>query len=124
MTSRMNEFREFVQKHPLLNDDVHKGANTWQSIYEEWVLYGEDNRWDKYLKPEEKTKTKPEEKVNNISFGNVKKVFDYVKKINPDNLNKTLNNVQKVIQIAQTVSGNKTISAPVNAISTFSDWWD
>ena len=54
----------------------------------------------------------------------MKKVFDYAKKINPDNLNKTLNNVQKVIQIAQTVSGNKTISAPVNAISTFSDWWD
>lgn len=122
MASRMNEFREFVRKYPLLKETVHNGQNTWQTIYEEWVLYGEDDRWNQYLQRE--TKKENEQKANNLSFNGVKKVFDYAKNINPDNLNKTLNNVQKVIQIAQTVSGNKTISAPVNAVSTFSDWWD
>ena len=122
MASRMNEFREFVRKYPLLKETVHNGQNTWQTIYEEWVLYGEDDRWNQYLQRE--TKKENEQKTNNLSFNGVKKVFDYAKNINPDNLNKTLNNVQKVIQIAQTVSGNKTISAPVNAVSTFSDWWD
>lgn len=121
MGSRMDEFREFVKRYPLLKDKVHNGNSTWQSIYEEWVLYGEDNRWDNFSTENIK---KEEVKDNSINFGNMKKVLDYAKNINPDNLNKTLNNVQKVIQIAQTVSGNKSINAPVNVVSAFSDWWD
>lgn len=122
MASRMNEFREFVKKYPLLKEEVHSGQKTWQNIYEDWVLYGEDNHWNQYI--EKETKKEVQSKDTNISFEGVKKVFDYAKNINPDNLNKTLNNVQKVIQIAQTVSGSKTISAPINTVSTFSDWWD
>lgn len=118
MASRMDEFREFVKKYPLLREAVKNNNSSWQKIYEEWVLYGDDDRWTQYANDTSKTKT------NNFDFNNVKKVFDYAKKINPDNLNKTLNNVQKVIQIAQTVGGNKAISTPVNAVSTFSDWWD
>lgn len=122
MASRMNEFKEFVRKYPLLKDEVHSGSKTWQMIYEDWVIYGDDDsKWNQYI---EKKIEKEKSKENAIDFSNVKKVFDYAKNINPDNLNKTLNNVQKVIQIAQTVSGNKTISAPSSTVSTFSDWWD
>lgn len=122
MASRMNEFKEFVRKYPLLKDEVHSGSKTWQMIYEDWVIYGDDDsKWNQYI---EKKIEKEKSKENALDFSNVKKVFDYAKNINPDNLNKTLNNVQKVIQIAQTVSGNKTISAPTSAVSTFSDWWD
>jgi len=118
----MNEFKEFVRKYPLLKDEVHSGSKTWQMIYEDWVIYGDDDsKWNQYI---EKKIEKEKSKENTLDFSNVKKVFDYAKNINPDNLNKTLNNVQKVIQIAQTVSGNKTISAPTSAVSTFSDWWD
>lgn len=124
MASRMNEFRDFVKKYPLLREEVNNGKKTWQNIYEEWVLFGEgDPKW-KIFESVEKNPEKKENKENNFNFGNVKKVLDYAKNINPDNLNKTLNNVQKVIQIAQTVSGNKTISAPVAAANAFSDWWD
>ena len=122
MASRMNEFKEFVRKYPLLKDEAHSGSKTWQMIYEDWVIYGDDDsKWNQYI---EKKIEKEKSKENTLDFSNVKKVFDYAKNINPDNLNKTLNNVQKVIQIAQTVSGNKTISAPTSAVSTFSDWWD
>ena len=123
MPSKMNEFREFVKKIPLIRDEVNSGSKTWQMIYEEWVIYGEeDSKWDKY-KTVEKKETK-DNRDTSLNFQNVKKVFEYAKNINPDNLNKTLNNVQKVIQIAQTVSGNKSISAPVASASAFSDWWD
>ena len=74
MASRMNEFREFVRKYPLLKETVHNGQNTWQTIYEEWVLYGEDDRWNQYLQRE--TKKENEQKANNLSFNGVKKVFD------------------------------------------------
>ena len=49
--------------------------------------------------------------------------MNYVQKINPDSLNKTLNTVQKVIQIAQTFSGPKSIPN-IPTSSLYSDWWD
>lgn len=121
MKSRMDEFRVFVNLHPLLRDEVRDGKMTWQSIYEEWVLYGDENQtWSTYKKEEEK-----KESIKTVGIDKIKNAFGYVKKINTDNLNKTLNNVQKVIQIAQTVGGNKGVAVPAAAQATiFSDWWE
>lgn len=122
MASRMSEFREFVSLHPLLRDEVKKGSRTWQNIYEEWVLYGDgDNLWQKY-KEKAKEETKSQTIGDMLNMDKVKNVIGYVKKINPDQINRTLNNVQKVIQIVQTVGGTKGVT--VNPSSVFSDWWD
>lgn len=122
MASRMSEFREFVSLHPLLRDEVKKGSRTWQNIYEEWVLYGDgDNLWQKY-KEKAKEETKSQTIGDMLNMDKVKNVIGYVKKINPDQINRTLNNVQKVIQIVQTVGGAKGVT--VNPSSVFSDWWD
>ena len=51
-------------------------------------------------------------------------MFGYIKKISPDDLNKTLNTVQKVIQIVQTVGGSKTGGITSGAVSPYNDWWD
>ena len=122
MASRMNEFRDFVSKYPKLKDEVRNGNRTWQNIYEEWVLYGDGDNWQKFKMPDE---NQEENRVNPFkNINSLKDVFGYVKKINPDDLNKTLNTVQKVIQIAQTVGGSKTGST-INAInSVYNDWWD
>lgn len=51
MASRMNEFREFVSKHPLVRNEVLNGKKTWQAIYEDWVILGEeDGSWKQYEK--------------------------------------------------------------------------
>lgn len=122
MASRMSEFREFVSLHPLLRDEVKKGSRTWQNIYEEWVLYGDgDNLWQKY-KEKAKEETKSQTIGDMLNMDKVKNVIGYVKKINPDQINRTLNNVQKVIQIVQTVGGTKGVT--VSPSNVFSDWWD
>lgn len=122
MASRMSEFREFVSLHPLLRDEVKKGSRTWQNIYEEWVLYGDgDNLWQKY-KEKAKEETKSQTIGDMLNMDKVKNVIGYVKKINPDQINRTLNNVQKVIQIVQTVGGTKGVT--VNPSNVFLDWWD
>lgn len=128
MVSRMNEFREFVSLHPLLRDEVKKGSKTWQSIYEEWVLYGDSNElWGTFAKEDinQKKENNANKNVNKNTFNmdNMKNVLGYVKNINPDKVNRTLNNVQKVIQIVQTVSGPKSVNIPESS-SVFSDWWD
>lgn len=124
MTSRMSEFRQFVSLHPLLRDDVKNGKRTWQNIYEEWVLYGDgDTIWGKYINSETKEKPKSKDLSSIFKMDGVKNALGYVKKINPDKVNNTLNNVQKVIQIIQTVNGGKSVSVPA-VTSAFSDWWD
>lgn len=125
MSSKMNEFREFVNLHPLLRDEVKNGKRTWQNIYEEWVLYGDGSEWSKYETSDNQSDkdNKSDMSKNRFNVDSMKNVLGYVKNINPEKVNKTLNNVQKVIQIVQTVSGPKAVNIPESA-SVFSDWWD
>ncbi len=134
MSAKMEEFRTFVSKHPLLRDEVRNNKFTWQNVYEEWVLYGEDDdSWKKYeradkIKSENNNTVDETQSIENqtsstVNLDSIKSIMNYVQKINPDSLNKTLNTVQKVIQIAQTFSGPKgTPSIPTSSI--YSDWWD
>ena len=130
MGSKMEDFRIFVSKHPLLREEVRNNKFTWQNVYEEWVLYGEeDESWKKYEKQE--VNEQPTETPNiienqtnsTVNLDSIKSIMNYVQKINPDSLNKTLNTVQKVIQIAQTFSGPKSIPT-IPSSSIYSDWWD
>ena len=130
MSSKMEDFRKFVSKHPLLRGEVRNNKFTWQNVYEEWVLYGEeDESWKKYEKQEQQdtfdTQSINEQNQTNstVNLDSIKSIMNYVQKINPDSLNKTLNTVQKVIQIAQTFSGPKSIPN-IPTSSLYSDWWD
>ena len=129
MQSRMDEFREFVGRYPKIRDDVRSGKRTWQSIYEEWVLYGENNpQWQQYKNENTSYNEQYNPNQNRLqgsqSLGDsVKNIVSYIQKINPDSLNRTLNTIQKVVQIAQSF-GNK--SNPTNGYmgSVYNDWWD
>lgn len=129
MSAKMDEFRSFVNKHPLLRDEVRNNKFTWQNIFEEWTLYGEeDEGWKKYETPtvsvQEQSNNQENETSNStVNLDSIKSIMNYVQKINPDSLNKTLNTVQKVIQIAQTFSGPKSVPT-VPSSSIYSDWWD
>ncbi|AYA75297.1 hypothetical protein DOE78_07550 [Bacillus sp. Y1] len=39
----VKKFKEYVRAHPELIKQVRSGANTWQELYEEWYLFGEDD---------------------------------------------------------------------------------
>lgn len=120
MASRMDEFREFVSKHPLVRDEVKKGTATWQQIYENWVILGEnDDSWKKYEKVE--TTEQPKKIEDLLGQANLKNIWGYIKKINPDSISKTLNTVQKVLQITQSFGG-KNVSSLYNA--NYNSWWD
>ncbi len=133
MSEKMENFRTFVSKHPLLKDEVRNKKFTWQNVYEEWSLYGEeDESWKKYEKIDQvftenneinDTQNETTTKDSTVNLDSIKSIMNYVQKINPDSLNKTLNTVQKVIQIAQTFSGSK-VTPSIPTSSLYSDWWD
>jgi hypothetical protein len=41
------KFKEFVKNNPKLIQEVRQGRATWQELYEDWYLLGEDDeRWE------------------------------------------------------------------------------
>lgn len=122
MESRIDEFRTFVRKYPRIKDDVKNGLKTWQSLYEDWVLLGEeDGVWDIY-KDVKKDSDLGNKKLDDLlTTSNIKNIVEYVKKINPDSISKTLNTIQKVLQITQSF-GSKPSPGLYNA--NYNSWWD
>ncbi|MEW9501423.1 spore coat protein YlbD [Jeotgalibacillus marinus] len=47
---RLQDFKSFLLKKPHVIQTVRKGESTWQEIFEEWYLFGED---DKHWKGDE-----------------------------------------------------------------------
>ena len=115
MSTRMDEFREFVSRYPLVREDVTSGKKTWQNIYEDWVILGENNIvWDKYKESKKET-------IDLLSSENLRNIMNYVKKINPDSISKTLNTVQKILQITEGIGG-KGRTGFFNG--NYNSWWD
>lgn len=47
MHPSVQKFKEFVKNNPKLIQEVRKGNATWQELYEDWYLLGEeDTRWE------------------------------------------------------------------------------
>lgn len=123
MNSKMDEFRAFVSRHPTLRDEVRSGKRTWQNIYEEWVLYGEqDTQWQQYHNGSN-PQYQNSQPQNMSLMDSVRNIFGYIQRINPDSLNNTLNTVQKAIQIFQTI-GSRSSKNSVYMNSPYDEWWD
>lgn len=121
MASRMDEFRIFINKYPKIKDDVSSGVITWQKVYENWVILGEDDSiWKKYYIDDAKNQTSTKTIEDLLSQTSIKNIINYVKKIDPDSISKTLNTVQKVLQITQSFSGRPTGIYNNN----YNSWWD
>lgn len=89
------EFKAFVRKRPELIKYVNSGEMTWQKFYEQWSLYGEDEKvWESYKKEEKKEDTKTD------SF-NIGSITDMIKKVDMNSVQKGVNSLQKVIELLQ-----------------------
>lgn len=123
MDNQLDEFKQFVRKYPGLKYDVRNGKATWQSIYEEWYLYGEeDSQWEKYKEvPTESSTSKApatntngnnatnsESKTSNSTMSGAEmmtQAFQYLQKMDMNKVQQTMGTVQKFIQIFQSFQG-------------------
>ena len=42
MSKKLDEFKEFVKKHPLMKLQVMNKEKTWQELYEDFCILGEE----------------------------------------------------------------------------------
>jgi len=121
MEKQLEEFKEFVRKHPGLRTLVRDGQATWQTLYEEWYLYGEsDSQWNKYKeelkdKNESQSESKGSETKENSGSSSgtlsgtemMTQAIQYIQKMDMNKVQQTMGTVQQFIQIFQSMQGGK-----------------
>ena len=122
MDKQLQEFKDFVRKYPGLRAAVRDGQATWQSLYEEWYLYGDsDSQWNKYKEPspqkttsEPESETKAKEKTSQSKSTEglngtemMTQAIQYIQKMDMNKVQQTMGTVQQFIQIFQTMQGGK-----------------
>ena len=96
MSDKLEEFKSFIKRHPLLKADVQSGKKTWQELYEDFVILGEES----FVEDKEEVKeTKKDDKTTINAENLINSVMGYVKKIDPDSITKTVTSIQKVIEL-------------------------
>lgn len=96
MSEKLDEFKKFVKAHPLLKTEVSSKRKTWQELYEDFVLLGEDAFTDDNNKANTEAK---KVNSNNSTEDLIKTIVGYVKKIDPDQVTKTVTSIQKVLEL-------------------------
>ena len=106
MSAKLDEFKEFVRQHPLLKQKVLSKEKTWQQLYEDFVILGENA-----FNEEEKEEKIVDNKTNIKTEDLIKTVVGYVKKIDPDQITKTVTSIQKVIELIGGLSGGSSAAS-------------
>ena len=87
---KVEEFKKFVRNNSYLASYVTNKKMTWQQFYELYDLYGEnDEIWNKF------------KNENNVSLGIIpiiKEIYNYLKKVDLDSVQKTLTSIDKAIE--------------------------
>ena len=106
MSARLDEFKMFIKKHPLLKQKVLSGEKTWQQLFEDYSILGEE------AFEEEKKEAVIERKSSTPGTEDlIKTVVGYVKKIDPDQITKTVTSIQKVLELIGGLGAGATSGA-------------
>ena len=91
-----DSFKNFVRKNPNLVDYVINNKMTWQQFYEIYDLYGEgSNIWDNF-----------KNKENSVNTTTIKDLFSLFKGIDLKSIQKTLNSLNKAIDVFKDFNNN------------------
>jgi hypothetical protein len=93
------KFKEFVRNNPKIIQEVRKGNSTWQELYEDWYLLGEDDtHWDSI--GEEKGSVMERESSDNKTDW-MSTVTGMLKKMDPNQVQHHINNLSQAIGAIQ-----------------------
>ncbi|WP_416151064.1 YlbD family protein [Salipaludibacillus sp. HK11] len=99
----VRKFKKFVKENPHILRDVNSKEKTLQDLFEEWMLFGEDDDiWDSYLtEDDEEMEIDDEDDKNDSETGSKTEVelLNMLKKMN-------LNDVQHHLAQFSTVVGS------------------
>ncbi|MBP1968218.1 gas vesicle protein [Virgibacillus natechei] len=93
------EFKQFINKHPLLREEVRKKGRSWQEYYEKWALLGEDDSyWEPYKEDKSESKEDDSKESNKELLGKLMKLTENMDIEKVQNQAHQLNNSITMIQ--------------------------
>ncbi|ULT58467.1 YlbD family protein [Neobacillus drentensis] len=94
------QFKEFVKNNPHIIKEVRSGKATWQELYEDWYLLGEeDTRWQT-MGAEKEPESKTDQESKNDWLSNI---MGMVKKMDPNQMQGHINNLSQALGAIQGV---------------------
>lgn len=94
----VQKFKEFVKKNPKMVLEVRRGNATWQDLYEEWYLLGEeDSRWDEFKEVKEEETSEPKEDKKEW----FPKIFNAMKNMEPEQLQGHIYSISQALGAVQ-----------------------
>ena len=108
-------FKSFARRHSELADYIIKGKTDWQKLYELYEIYGENSSvWEEYFSSNVRHETTalPDVKQQDMNF---KDLFNTIKNVDLDSVQKGITNIQKTIGLLQDigVGGSKNVPEQV-----------
>ncbi|MFC0297605.1 YlbD family protein [Geobacillus jurassicus] len=97
----VEQFKQFVKKHPKIIQEVRSGKKTWKQVYEDWYLFGEDDDiWEPYREENSKEKEREEGKGTNKWLD---KLASMLGQMDAAEVQKHLASVQQAIAAIQSI---------------------
>lgn len=88
--TKIENFKKFVYNHPEFIDEVKLNNISWQSLYELYDIYGEDEKiWSKYFSK------------SSSNILNIKGLLNTIKNIDMNSLEENINNIQKAVGLVE-----------------------
>lgn len=98
----VEKFKAFVKEHPELVKEVRAGKHTWQELYEDWYLLGEDDtRWDSVKESESNPDKKDDAKTDFMAT-----LLGSLKKMDANQMQGYVQNISQALAAIQGVIGN------------------
>lgn len=131
MSKNMDAFKEYVKRNPSLKNEVFSNKKTWQQIYENFIILGEDGTEESKETTQQETKktTKSTDTKSSSTEDMIKNVLGYVKKIDPDNVTKYVTSIQKVLELLASFGAGATTAAATKSTldplfdKKFDEWY-
>lgn len=120
--SKKDEFKEFLKKNTYLSKLVNNGYTTYQSLFETYDIYGEDeNVWSEFRSKANAGEVK-------VTDG-VKSVLNNLKNIDLDKLEENISSLEKALGFLESIvvsrsekkSEKKSVKKSVADIERFFD---
>lgn len=88
--TKLDNFKKFIATHPDFIDMVRNNNTTWQSLYELYDIYGENESiWNKYLTSSHK------------DIFSMKGLLNTIKSIDITSLEENINSIQKAVSLVE-----------------------
>lgn len=99
----VQQFKDFVKANPEIIREVRKGKYSWQELYEDWYLLGEeDSRWQEF-KGHDKMEESVSKKENSNSREWMSQIMNTVKKMDTNQLQEYISNLSQALGAIQGV---------------------